>query len=302
MDLSPSTVIKGFQNPKEILYHLIKVVNTKRATKVVYRDWDNLIILDACRFDLFKTVNNIQGDLTAIRSLGSKTGEFLKANFSGDIFSDTVYISANPQVQLHAIEENFHDCVRLWETDWDDELNTVPPKRVFDMALEINDKYPNKRLIVHFIQPHYPFIGETGRQIDHGEMIGAGLIKDERSYRSIWEQLRDGLVDEELVWEAYRENLELTLPHVETLVSELPGKSVVTSDHGNAFGEWSIYGHPADRHISPLVKVPWLEIPTATRKRITSSNVNKTVNQTKVTNETRERLEKLGYIDRRENS
>lgn len=276
-------------------------MNTKQATKVFDRDWDNLIILDACRFDLFETVNNIQGELTAVRSLGSKTGEFLKENFSDNTYADTIYISANPQVQLHNIEKNFYDCVRLWETDWDDELETVPPKRVSDKAIEINDEFPNKRLIVHFVQPHYPFIGETGRQIEHGEMIGDGLIKDERSYRTIWEQLRDEMIDEERVWEAYRENLELTLPHVDTLVTELPGKSVVTSDHGNAFGEWGIYGHPANRHIRSLVKVPWLEIPSDARKRITESKPDKTIQQTEITDEARERLEKLGYVNEQKN-
>lgn len=185
-------------------------------------------------------MNTLPGELTPARSLGSKTGEFLKQNFGDSRYPDTVYISANPQVQLHDIDRRFYDRLRLWKDEWDDELRTVPPRAVVSRTLRAAKKHPHKRLIVHFVQPHYPFIGETGRQIKHGKMIGDGLIAGERTAPTVWERLERGEIERSVAWKAYRENLELTLPHVKELIDGLKGKSVATSDHGNAVGEWGI--------------------------------------------------------------
>lgn len=281
--------------PRTAALELLKIVNKRRAITIMEEDWDNLLILDACRFDLFRDTHTLPGELRPVRSAGSKTGEFLHANFGDDLFPDTVYISANPQIQLHGLENQFHDCVRLWETDWNDALDTVHPESVVERAIEYQDTYPSKRLIVHFVQPHYPFIGELGRQIDHGEMIGDGLIKNERSHRTIWEQLENGDIDRNTVWAAYRENLALTLPHVQELLSHLVGKSVVTSDHGNAMGEWRIYGHPFGKHIAPLVKVPWLVVHDGDRKGIQSGTAGGRLADTGDTETMEDRLEALGY-------
>lgn len=40
------------------------------------------------------------------------------------------------------------------------------------------------------------------------------------------------LIDREMVWEAYADNLDYVLHHVERFVNELPGRSVNKSDHG----------------------------------------------------------------------
>ncbi|MFB6187206.1 MAG: hypothetical protein ABEI86_10115, partial [Halobacteriaceae archaeon] len=61
--------------------------------------------------------------------------------------------------------------------------------------------------------------------------------KSQRDQLSIWEQLYEGSVSVDRVWEAYRENLELTFPHVERLIDTFQEYTVVTSDHGNALGE-----------------------------------------------------------------
>jgi hypothetical protein len=61
------------------------------------RDWDNLILLDACRYDLFKNNSTLRGDLQAIKSRGTNTVQFLTANFSDRDLTDTVYITGNPQ-------------------------------------------------------------------------------------------------------------------------------------------------------------------------------------------------------------
>jgi len=59
-------------------------------------DWDNCIIIDACRYDTFKEKNTIPGDLKARRSKGSSTFEVFEKNFQNSTHHDTVYITANP--------------------------------------------------------------------------------------------------------------------------------------------------------------------------------------------------------------
>jgi hypothetical protein len=259
------------------------------------QDWDNLLILDACRYDMFRRLNPLGGDLRPVVSKGSTTVEFLRKNFEADQYADAVYVSANPHVQNHGVDEKFFDRLRLWETHWDEDLSTVPPDAVVDASVDIHERHPHKRLIIHFIQPHYPFIGETGCAIEHGTVTGDGLIYDEREVADVWTKLERGAVTRERVWEAYLENLELLFPHVETLTERLDGKTVVTSDHGNALGEWGLYGHPGGRYLSALVKVPWLVIDGGPRRRIEAGTTRATTVDTNVDERLGERFENLGY-------
>ena len=45
---------------------------------VVRENWDTLILLDACRFDDFESVNHIQGELSSRISQGVDSHEFIK--------------------------------------------------------------------------------------------------------------------------------------------------------------------------------------------------------------------------------
>ena len=47
----------------------------KNGVKVVNEDWDYLIVLDAARYDIFKKINWIKGNLEYKISLGSCTRE-----------------------------------------------------------------------------------------------------------------------------------------------------------------------------------------------------------------------------------
>lgn len=267
-------------------------------------DWDNLVLLDACRFDMFAEQSDLPGRLSKRTSAGSNTPEFLQKNFAGGNFDDTVYVTANPQVNVH-LDDEFFKVINVWESHWDGDLHTVPPDVMADETIEAYEAYPNKRLISHFVQPHYPFIGEIG-QNNLDRHSGMELSKRmatskeaRRDQKSVWEQLYEGTVSTELVWKAYRENLEITLPHVARVIKTFQELTVVTSDHGNALGErvWpvpsKIYGHPPGLRIPALTDVPWLVIDGGARKEVVaedsssvSSNYEETVS---------ERLADLGY-------
>lgn len=258
-------------------------------------DWDNLIILDACRFDLFEDVSNLSGDLKAVNSNATHTYEFVSKNLDTE-HPDTVYITASPQ--LARVGENFAHIEHLWKTDWDEESKTVLPSTVVERTLELEELYNDKRLVVHFMQPHYPFIGPAGDELGEYSSFTGGL--ENKKHAPIWDKLASGDVSVEAVWNAYRENLELVLPHVETLVDQLYGKSVVTSDHGNLFRKrvsWlpiRIESHPRNFPDPDLMRVPWLVLPYDRRRTIETGDVTRL--DSKDEDVVEDRLNDLGYL------
>ncbi len=188
-------------------------------------------------------------------------------NFHDKQLWEAVYVSANPFTS-DLPEETFFDVKNVYATHWNDDLGTVPPEAVAEVASAAAEEYPNKRLIVHFMQPHYPFIGEIGRSFGSGDLKSGG--------EDIWTLLQNLRcpVDKTTVWEAYAENYRLTEPAVRRLQNELVGKVVVTADHGNLVGEPLSplpvrgYGHPRGIRHPALVTVPWHELPTAERREV----------------------------------
>lgn len=293
MGYSFEQLLKGIRRPRRGLVELKGIAMNQLfggnfGDYIMEQDWDNLIILDACRYDLFKQVNPIEGQLHRFHSRGCHTGEFVQQNFQDGTFLDTVYVSSNPNPAEEANAE-FASVEEVWESGWDESLHTVPPEITVERTIDAEDRFPNKRLISHFVPPHYPWIGPEGREFmsEHGY---APQNRDEH----IWVQMRTGEADAERVWNVYEENLRVTIPHVQELVNSLDGKTVVTSDHGNAFGEWGVYGHPPSCYISPLVQVPWLEVPYDERKNITSARTGE-----RFTDEepSKEQLRDLGYVE-----
>ncbi len=246
---------------------------TDDGIDVIAADWDNLLILDACRYDLFAARSTLEGDLREVRSKGSDSGEFVQRNFAGRTLHDTVYVTANPHV--HHLEDGvFHAVVDLLDDRWDEEAETVRPEAVVEEAIAAHERFPEKRLIVHFMQPHFPFLGPTGRTFAH-QGLDADLENRDAGEANPWFRLiYDDDVDVATVCRAYRENLDLVLPHVEDLLEALSGKSVVTADHGNLIGERGfpipvpMYGHPRGLHREDLLAVPWLEVASTDRRRI----------------------------------
>jgi len=302
-----TSVKLGLTNPPLLGRKISQFYNRVRTSSdynpvgidIFEEDWDNLIILDACRYDVFEEVHDLDGTLRPVISRGAATPEFLNGNFRDRTLHDTVYVTTNPMLERHSDEINvsFHDCINLWAGEtWNEELGTVLPEVVTEEAKRAHEQYPNKRLLVHYMQPHYPFIS-SDTTFDKGH-----IAPDSPDELTTWMQVMTGEVDvdPEYLWDAYVENLRSALPHVEELVDALPGKTVVTSDHGNMFGERSSpipireWGHPPNIWTDELVKVPWLEISGDDRKNIKSEAPVVSANQD--LSETRERLESLGYV------
>lgn len=249
-------------------------------------DWDTLIILDGCRYDTFESLNNIDGKNSKVVSGGSSTPEFINHNFRGKTYKDIVYVTANPHLRRQEVDGNFFETWHLWETDWDEELKTVRPEAVTEATLRAHQEFPEKRIVSHYMQPHYPFIGPTGRQIEQ-----QGIL-DDKHRLSAWEQLRHNRLDKGLVEQAYRENLELVLREVRKVDEEVVGQIVVTADHGNSFGRFGVYGHPHGIFMPDLVVVPWLEIEGERRAIVPGESTANPDTESDIES----RLSNLGYL------
>lgn len=267
--------------------------------KVFEQDWDNLIILDGCRNDLLRSNDFPSGDYHTKLSGGSHTLEFMNHNVSNTFLDDVVWVTANPQVVK--FEERIYHVKHVWEESWDDENKTVMPSSMVDAAIDVRSRFPDKRIVIHFAQPHYPFVGEKAEKNlpSHSTFDVDGILESDSGTNRIWIQVKEGRVDSKDAMEAYRENLELALPHVKNLINKLDGKTVVTSDHGNAIGDWSfpiplrIYGHPSGFYLDNLVRVPWVVFDSDDRRKVVSTDEKKTndIDQEVIA----DRLEDLGY-------
>jgi hypothetical protein len=299
---SASEVKRGILNPTGALWRiysdLSRAIFNRNDPPIPMRDWDNLLLLDACRYDLFKECNILPGELEPYYSVASNTAEFVRKTFKNQKFPDIVCVTSTPKYYKPNVEDSFHDIVHVWKDDWCEKYRTVLPETMNNRVLEVNDKYPNKRILAHYIPPHQPFIGETGRQMPHQIKFSDDIIQHDVDQPNVWDALKNGKYSKQRVWEAYKENLELTLPKIRELLKELQGKTVITSDHGNAFGEileFKLVGHPNRRHIKSLIEVPWLAYQNGNRKKIESEKTSTVPNKTN-DKKVEERLVDLGYV------
>ncbi|WP_018256167.1 alkaline phosphatase family protein [Halomicrobium katesii] len=258
-------------------------------------NWDTLIVLDACRADLFEEHSDLDRFDTyeTVVSPGSSTLEWTEQTFPGE-YGDIVYVNGNPNVSEVA-GENFHKIIDVWRGGFDADLNTVPPEPVMDAAIDAHEAFSDKRIVVHFMQPHQPFISAPDLKFD-----GMREFSDEPPH-NVFHALEMGLVDHDEVWDAYADNLEIVLSSVDDLVRSIEGKIVVTSDHGNLFGERGYpvplrtYGHPTGIRNSPLVTVPWATITRNGRRDITAGRVKSMSRRDDGIEELDNRLRALGY-------
>lgn len=274
---------------------ILRYVLRNRGIYIVDEDWDNLIILDACRFDVFKQLNSIDGKLESKISRGSSTVDFLTENFRKHPqrvnFKDIIYVTANPYVDL-LLPGRFYRIYSVWRHGWDAHLNTVPPQNVVKEALKAYKENIGKRLIVHFMQPHSPFLQFKcyhGTGFEKLRTV-AFLKKNNFSPDDVgwWHLIEEGKLDIERVWLAYKENLRIVLHYVRRLVNLLEGKTIITSDHGNLFGErphilypFREYGHPSGLRVKQLVEVPWLILDRKDKKRLEEKRIRQRISELK---------------------
>lgn len=309
-----SNLQKAIKNPALLSSEFKRILRKTRsqlfdiqhgpAFDVMGADWDILILLDACRYDYFKSTIDMDGKLRSIVSPGAHSWEFMNRTFIGKNYHDTVYITANPHAQK-LDDEIFYTIENILDA-WDSEVGTVLPEEVVEAAVEAGENYPNKRLIIHFMQPHEPHLGPTAKEIrERIELKGwnkhhgnpNNKIDVRRDGTHTWQAVKDGTVSIEEIRKAYSESLDLVLDHVSNLIDSINGRAVISSDHGEMLGERGVirrrFGHPHDIYTPELRIVPWFILPSDERRNIKSeTSIGFEKFDHKIVND---RLRSLGY-------
>jgi hypothetical protein len=268
------------------------------GTNVFERDWDVLVVLDACRADVLSAVAPDVAFLASVgtlRSVGSSSSEWLENTFRDHPeTARTAMVTGNTWTERYLDADAFDALDEVWKYAWDDDVGTVPAAAVTDRAIALARDRAPERLVVHYMQPHHPFVPD---RLDGDE----GMVRssDDSSHTNPWILLRQGAVDEDRVWAAYEANLRHVLAEVEALIENVDGRVAVTADHGNLFGEWGLYGHPMHTPVPALVDVPWATTTGTDREtRTPSLTPPEALPVSRVHGEgtDRERLAALGYL------
>lgn len=256
------------------------------GTNIFTLDWDILIILDACRVDLMSEVTDeydfLNNQIPTTTSVGSSSQEWIRNTFTeshSQTIAETAYVTGNPFSEKLLDSNDFDSLEEVWQYVWDDEIHTVPARPISNRLIDILRNENPDRVVAHYMQPHATFI-------PHSEMQASG------NQESIWMALREGEFEKTEVWDAYLDNLRYVLDDVSMVLENIDADTIViSSDHGNAIGEFGIYGHPSGYPISSLRKVPWIET-SATDKRTHDPEMESQTDGRSVEN----RLVDLGYI------
>lgn len=217
-------------------------------------EWDNLIILDACRHDMYEEVTgkNVEKRVTQ----ASTSEEYVEKTFAEGDFSDMVYVTGNGFLTDEMMEKSigrediFEAKYEPVRHDWDEDFGHVLPESISRDARSAEKFFTDKRKILHFMQPHAPFYG-----YDFGgnkENFSQSAVKDKA-----YVQAELGWISREEIIQAYKDNLEFVLEEVRGLIEDLEGKTVITADHGELLGENGLFGHPRGSDAKALREVPW---------------------------------------------
>lgn len=269
-------IIKGIRSPHRIAREMNKIWQTRgyyhdhnpAGIDVFSEDWDNLVILDACRADIFEEEMELPGTEERRTSRQSYTKGWVKANFREKDLDDVIYITNNGWYLLLQDDLN-SDIFGVHYINLEPNRREEV-KRTTEKAIELEQKYPNKRILVHFLPPHMPFIGPTAE-----EYLPDFKTQMDGLYVKIFEGEVE--VSEEILRQAYKENLELMDSYIRKILNSFTGKTVISADHGEFLGDRSYpipikeYGHPPDHYSGPVVEIPWHICPTTERKDIQSS-------------------------------
>lgn len=277
---------------------------------VYEKEWDILIVLDACRVD---TLRNVAHDYDFVKnvdsrwSVGSQSAEWLANTFTSQYLEEirgTSYLSSNgyseaviekgsrpPANNTTPIDFSSWSVVddgdlksheKLWHRHHDETYGVVLPETMTNYAIETSREDEAERVIVHYTQPHLPYAGRAfseGREPNQTEKHG-------------YELLENGSISHDEVYEVYKETLRWVLDDVEVLLENVDAeKVVITSDHGEAFGEWKAYGHPEGFPHPAVRKVPWVET-TARDEHTREPNIDV---DSSVQTDIEEHLQDLGY-------
>lgn len=263
-------------------------------------DWDLLVLLDACHPEILESELDDEFDSSVAigtrHSRGTDSSEFIRRQFAGKTLHDTVYVTGNPYLS-EVPEGTFHATDNVLSDGFDKESGTVPPDIMVERTFEAMERYPHKRIISHFMQPHFPFLGEKGEKFSHGGIeIGTSANFDAPNP---WLGVMYGMIEPQEAIAAYCENHRIVVPHIMKLVTDVSDRIIISADHANLLGQRTMpiplqtYGHPKGIAHEDLTRVPWVEISATGQRR--NIRENPPVGHREMNEELEGKLAALGY-------
>lgn len=252
-----------------------------RGVDILAANWDSLVLLDACRHDIFAEHVNLPGETDWAYSRAGTTTEFLRANFGDKRIYDTIYITTNTWIfMLDDVNAEFFLT-----------LHAEDDETAVEMAAEKYEQHEDKRFIVHLTAPHHPYTGPTAAKHFPETQSDELFDRIKRSELNI---------SDETLRNAYLETLENVVPLVRRLLDFFKGRTVVSADHGELLGDRTgpipmrDYGHYSRYYVDPLVKVPWHTYDSGERREITEDEPIGMMAPRQ--EEIEDRLAQLGYL------
>jgi len=277
-------------------------VSGQEPTSIWDREWDLLIVLDACRAGWLSAVSaeyQILSEVGSIYSVGSHSAEWINNTFSEryeEQIQNCTYVTANHHSKWMNPDRfaRFED-VTNYEADGKP-LPAPPAHVVSDQAIRVGRNMNWDKMIVHYMQPHIPFIRHTGDNYKKifSQVDGSRRNKHDDHSVDIYEfdLLRRGEIDFDTFWKAYKETLITVLDDLKTLLTSIDAEKVVISaDHGNAVGEFGIYGHK-NVALPAIREVPWCETSATNTEEYTPTTEKRGHQEVSID----KRLENLGYM------
>lgn len=303
---SIDVISKGMKTFSEVLQKYGVITGTRYCLSAAYHhtrfdvegrsifdeEWDLCVILDACRADelrrkegLFPWLNDVEHH----PSLASCTWDWLPRTLEktpDEILQNTTYVCSNPFSDEFCADHQFQTLDEVWRYAWDDTKGTVLPRPVTDRAITHARAGEVDRVLVHYMQPHVPFLTEDATPISQNnfDLETTSVLDD-------WDRVARGELSRSTAISWYRETLTRVLEDVNLLLSNVDAdRVVITADHGEAFGEHGIYGHP-NVPLPTLTQVPWVETAATDHETYTPSDYETDTGRKSVEN----RLRDLGY-------
>ena len=267
-----------------------------RGVPIYEHDWDLLIVLDACRFDALRDVaadHEFIGEVSATESVGSYSLSWMERNFTeryADEMARTAMVTGNPFTETALSKSQFARLDEVWRHSWDKDVGTIRPRALTDTAITVAREADPDRLIVHYMQPHAPFT--THPELQQGPLADEWA---DATDKSVWMRVQEGDVPLERAREAYYDELRMVLADVELLLENVDAETaVITADHGEAMGEYGIYGHARGVAIDALRIVPWAETTAIDTHSYEPEHAS---TDSQIEENQTERLRDLGYLE-----
>ena len=204
-------------------------------------EWDTLLVLDALRYDIFKQLNKIPGKLVKAESPAPHTWLWLDAVFP-DKYPWT-YFTAHPHIVHKPIpdrwngSEHFTRVVPIWEKHWNDKLGTVHP---VDVCKTVGTTSYDGKAIVHFLQPHGPWIGKH-------KLLNPWSLAQHQYHNVMADWIVSQVNPDKTYFRlVYKDNVRLVLNTIQKNLKLFKGRVVITADHGEMLGEQGLYLHKMD--------------------------------------------------------